>query len=138
MVATYQDHRPAYERITRQQAWFLGLADLLDVPLTKTHDWPTQTGAEVAQALSDYLDVLDALGTEWADELRDDLSLFRHLRRRVEQWAPGLFWTFEIPALPRTNNDLEADIGDIKDRSPHHRPPFTQGLSYALWTLSHL
>ena len=116
MVATYQDHRPAYERITRQQEWFLGLADLLDVPLTKTHDWPTQTGAEVAQALSDYLDALDALGTELADELRDDLSLFRHLRRRVEQWAPGLFWTFEIPALPRTNNDLEADIGDIKEQ----------------------
>lgn len=116
MVATYQDHRPAYERITRQQEWFLGLADLLDVPLTETHDWPTQTGAEVAQSLSDYLDALDTLGAELADELYDDLSLFRHLRRRVEQWAPGLFWTFEISALPRTNNDLEADIGDIKEQ----------------------
>ena len=112
LVATYQAHRPAYERITRQQTWFLGLADLLDVPLTETHDWPTQTGAEVAQALSDYLDALDILG----HELSDDLSLFRHFRRRVEQWAPGLFWTFEISALPRTNNDLETDIGNIKEQ----------------------
>ena len=112
LVATYQAHRPAYERITRQQTWFLGLADLLDVPLTETHDWPTQTGAEVAQVLSDYLDALDILG----HELSDDLPLFRHFRRRVEQWAPGLFWTYEISALPRTNNDLEADIGDIKEQ----------------------
>ena len=74
LVAAYQAHRPAYERITRQQTWFLGLADLLDVPLTETHDWPTQTGAEVTQALSDYLDALDALGAEMNDELNDEQS----------------------------------------------------------------
>jgi hypothetical protein len=116
LVATYQAHRPVYERVERQQAWFLGLADLLDVPMTETYEWPTQTGAEVAQALSDYLDTLDILGSELSDELSDDLSLFRHFRRRVEQWAPGLFWTYEISALPRTNNDLEADIGNIKEQ----------------------
>jgi hypothetical protein len=27
-----------------------------------------------------------------------------------------LFWTYEIPALPRTNNALEADIGDVKEQ----------------------
>ena len=117
LVATYQDHRPVYERVERQQTWFLGLADLLDVPMTETYEWPTQTGAEVAQALSDYLDTLDILGSELSDELSDDLSLFGHFRRRVEQWAPGLFWTYEISALPRTNNELEADIGNIKEYS---------------------
>lgn len=116
LVATYQAHRPVYERVGRQQTWFLGLADLLDVPMTETYQWPTQTGAEVAQALSDYLDTLDILGAELSDELSDDLSLFRHFRRRVEQWAPGLFWTYEISALPRTNNELEADIGNIKEQ----------------------
>jgi hypothetical protein len=55
---------------------------------------------------------LDAL----RDELGADAPFFTHLRRRVEQWAPGLFWTYEIPALPRTNNDLEADIGDVKEQ----------------------
>ena len=84
--------------------------------MTETYEWPTQTGAEVAQALSDYLDTLDILGAELSDELSDDLSLFRHFRRRVEQWAPGLFWTYEISALPRTNNELEADIGNIKEQ----------------------
>ena len=116
LVATYQAHRPVYERVGRQQTWFLGLADLLDVPMTETYEWPTQTGAEVAQALSDYLDTLDILGAELSDDLSDDLSLFRHFRRRVEQWAPGLFWTYEISALPRTNNELEADIGNIKEQ----------------------
>lgn len=38
------------------------------------------------------------------------------MRCRVETWAPGLFWTYEIPALPRTNNALEADIGDVKEQ----------------------
>ncbi len=52
----------------RQQEWFLGLAELLDVPLTEEHEWPTQTGSEVAQAVSDYLDSLEML----TDELSED------------------------------------------------------------------
>lgn len=50
------------------------------------------------------------------DELQKDALFFSHLRRRVAHWAPGLFWTYEISALPRTNNDLEADIGDVKEQ----------------------
>lgn len=112
LVDTYQEHEATYERVQRQQEWFLGLADILDVPLTEEHQWPTLTGAEVAQTLADYLDSLDTL----ADELSDDASFFAHMRRRVETWAPGLFWTYEILDLPRTNNALEADIGDIKEQ----------------------
>ncbi len=85
---------------------------MLDVPLTETHLWPRQTGAEVAQAIADYLDTLDAL----RDELQADAPFFTHLRRRAEQWGPGLYWTYEIPALPRTNNALEADISDAKEQ----------------------
>ncbi len=112
LVKTYQEHQPAYEQVQRQQEWFLGLAELLDIPLTEEHEWPTQTGAEVAQAIGDYLGSLDTL----ADELSEDAPFFTHLRHRVETWAPGLFWTYEIPALPRTNNALEADIGDVKEQ----------------------
>lgn len=112
LVDTHQEHEATYERVQRQQEWFLGLADILDVPLSEEHQWPTLTGAEVAQTLGDYLDSLDAL----ADELSDDASFFAHVRRRLETWAPGLFWTYEILDLPRTNNALEADIGDIKEQ----------------------
>ena len=112
LVDTYQAYQPTYECVQRRQTWFLGLAELLDVPLTEEHQWPTQTGAEVAQAVSDYLDSLDVLG----DQLSEDTPFFRHLRQRVETWAPGLFWTYEIHALPRTNNALEIDIGDVKEQ----------------------
>lgn len=112
LTEAYQDYQATYEQVQRQQGWFLGLAELLDVPLTETQQWPRQTGAEVAQAIADYLDALDGL----SDELQTDVPFFTHLRHRVEQWAPGLFWTYEIPALPRTNNDLEADIGDVKEQ----------------------
>jgi hypothetical protein len=68
LVETYQEQQAAYEQVQRQQEWFLGLAELLDVPLTEEHKWPTQTGAEVAQAVSDYLDSLDML----TDALSED------------------------------------------------------------------
>ncbi len=112
LVETYQEQQAAYEQVQRQQDWFLGLADLLDVPLTEEHEWPTQTGAEVAQAVSHYLDSLAML----TDTLSEDTLFFAHLHRRLETWAPGLFWTYEMPALPRTNNALEADIGDVKEQ----------------------
>ena len=112
LTEAYQTQQTTYEQVQRQQDWFLGLAELLDVPLTETQQWPRQTGSEVAQAIADYLDTLDTL----RDELQEDASFFTHLRRRGEQWAPGLYWTYEIPALPRTNNDLEADIGDVKEQ----------------------
>lgn len=112
LTESYQTHQMTYERVQRQQSWFLGLAELLDVPHTQIHQWPRQTGAEVAQAIADYLDILDTL----RDEFRVDAPFFTHLRRRVEHWAPGLYWTYEISALPRTNNDLETDIGDVKEQ----------------------
>lgn len=112
LTETYQVHEATYEQVKRQQGWFLGLAELLDVPLTETYQWPTQTGTEVAQAVNDYLDSLDEL----RDELTEDACLFTHLRRRVNQWAPGLYWTYEVQALPRTNNALEVDIGNVKEQ----------------------
>jgi len=105
-------HPQTYEQVRGQQEWFLGLADLLNVPEGPTWGWSTQTGAEVAQAVDDYLEQLEQL----RDELPWAASFFDHIQRRFHHWAPGLFWTYEIPDLPRTNNALEADIGDIKEQ----------------------
>jgi hypothetical protein len=112
MSETYLAHQTTYERVQRQQAWFSGLADLLNVPETETHHWSTQSGVEVAQAIADYLEILEDLG----DEVSEDQPYFRYLRSRIDHWAPGLFWTYDFSALPRTNNALEAEIGDIKEQ----------------------
>jgi len=109
---TYAPHQQTFEQIRFQQEWFLGLADLLNVPEGSTFGFSTQTGAEVAQAVDDYLVQLDWL----RDEFPFAAPFFEHMQRRTQHWAPGLFWTYEIPDLPRTNNALEADIGDIKEQ----------------------
>lgn len=112
MTQSYSDHQHTYLRLTRQQGWFMGLADLLDVAEVAPFHGSTQTGAEVAQAVDDYLDDLSLLQHEWPE----DAALFRHFQIRSQAWAPGLYWTYELPALPRTNNDLEVDIGNLKEQ----------------------
>jgi len=112
MSQSYTQHQSAYEQIKWQQEWFVGLADLFDVPEGDTFGFATQTGAEVAQAVDDYLDQLALLN----DEFPFAAPFFDHMQQRTQHWAPGLFWTYEIPALPRTNNDLETDIGAIKEQ----------------------
>lgn len=109
---SYQPHQATYKQIKWQQDWFLGLAELLDVAEGPTYGWPTQTGAEVAQAVADDLDDLDLL----RDEFPFAAPFFDHIQARTQHWAPGLFWTYEVADLPRTNNDLETDIGDIKEQ----------------------
>ena len=112
MAETHQSQQALYERVLEQQAWFLGLAELLHVPVTETAGWSTLAGVEVAQDVHDYLDSLALL----QDDLPDDAPLFDHMRRRLAEWAPGLFWTYDLHALPRTNNDMETDIGNLKEQ----------------------
>ena len=112
MAQTHQHQHALYERVLELQAWFLGLAELFDVPLTETAGWSTLAGVEVAQDVQDYLDSLALL----TDELPDDASFFDHMQRRLDEWAPGLFWTYDVHHLPRTNNDMETDICTLKEQ----------------------
>lgn len=112
MTTPYAQYQETYLRLIRQQGWVYGLAELLDVPTVAPFQATTQTGPEVAQAVVDYLDELSLL----QDELPEDAALFRHFRSRYETWAHGLYWCYELPALPRTNNDLEVDIGNLKEQ----------------------
>jgi hypothetical protein len=112
MTTPYAQHEQTYLRLLRQQGWFYGLAELFDVPLLASAQATSQTGPEVAQDVLDYLDELALL----QDELPEDAALFRHFRSRYEAWAPGLYWYYELPRLPRTNNDLEVDIGNLKEQ----------------------
>jgi len=112
MTQSHAAQQDAYAHVLEQQAWFLGLAELLNVSRTACFGCSTLTGAEVAQQVDDYLDALTLLQAE----LPQDAAFFEHMRRRLAEWAPGLFWTYTIDAMPRTNNALEAHIGDIKEQ----------------------
>ena len=91
-----------YQTIHRRQELVLGLNSILDVPRT-SQGWYTQTGAEVAQTGDQFLAGLSALKIEQPD----DASFIDHVIRRTRDWASGLFFCYENPALPRTNNGLE-------------------------------
>jgi hypothetical protein len=112
LTRSYAQQQDRYEQIKPLQEWFVGLADLLDVPETSPSHGSSQTGAEVAQAVADYLD-------DWAllpAQTPLASQFFNELGMRLDHWAPGLYWTYELPRLPRTNNGLETDIGDIKEQ----------------------
>jgi hypothetical protein len=98
-----------YECIRRRQAWVLGLADILDVPRT-SQGWYTQAGVEVAQEVEQFLYGLQALKCDYSQ----DAPFIEHIIQRTQDWAPGLFFCYEEPAIPRTNNDLEQYNGTLK------------------------
>lgn len=99
----------AYRDIHRRQELVLGLASILDVPRT-SQGWYTQAGIEVAQEVEQFLDGLSTLKTECPD----DAPFIDHIIRRTQDWAPGLFFCYENPAIPRTNNDLEQYNSTLK------------------------
>jgi hypothetical protein len=91
-----------YQRLQRRQGLVLGLAGILDVPRT-SQGWYTQAGVEVAQGVDQFLDGLAAFKLAYPE----DASFIDHIIRRTADWAPGLFFCYEQPAIPRTNNGLE-------------------------------
>jgi hypothetical protein len=98
-----------YQDIHRRQELVLGLASILAVPRT-SQGWYTQAGVEVAQEVEQFLDGLSALKIECPD----DAPFIDHIIRRTQDWAPGLFFCYENPTIPRTDNDLEQYNSTLK------------------------
>lgn len=98
-----------YQRLRRQQDYVLGLAEILDPPRTEQGAW-TQTGAEVAQSIEYFLDGLQRTRVLYPE----DEPIIEHIIHRTEAWAPGLFFCYDEPLIPRTNNDMEHYIGSLK------------------------
>lgn len=118
-----RDFEDDYVWIAEGYTWVVDIADILDVPLpepgAEAPDRPLS--AEVRDRLNAYLDRLDR-----RTDLSAPLIEFReHLRALTERYAPGLFHCYDIPGLPRTNNDLESVFGrarrqTLRTSGPHH------------------
>lgn len=94
---TYGDLHQAAE-------WLEKIAELLD-PDGKSE----RTGEEVREQLFDYLDTIQEQGA-------DDPVLSRfasHIVKTTQNYAPGLFHTYDIEDVPRTNNDREREFRGI-------------------------
>ena len=101
-----------YITIAEGYNWVLDISDILDKRLPEPGvELPDKPLSATVQAeLEAYLTHL-----EKRSDLNPTLLAFRrHLRRLTERYAPGLFHCYDIPGLPRTNNDTESLFGRVR------------------------
>ncbi len=96
-----------YAELSQAAHWLQQIAKLLDPDRN-----PTRPGSQVQQELSDYLEDIRQQSHE-----TPRLSLFcQKISKTTLNYSPGLFHCYDIPALPRTNNDRESEFRDLNRR----------------------
>lgn len=93
--------------------WLRHIANLLDPDLH-----PDCSGDDVKKSLFAFLDTITSQTHD--DPFLD--SFAAHLLKVSNSYAPGLFYSYDEPALPRSNNDRESEF-----RSLNHRLMRTSG-----------
>jgi hypothetical protein len=99
--------QPDYAELRQAANWLEHIADLLD-PTGK----PDRSGAQVQQELLAYLDDIQ-------QESQPSSRLCRFgckIRQTTLNYTPGLFHCYDVPGLPRTNNDRESEFRDLNRR----------------------
>lgn len=87
--------------------WLQGIAEILEAD-----GKPARSGEQVRRELWAYL---DQMCNESADNPR--LGEFSAAIRKVSlSYEPGLFHTYDVPGLPRTNNGRESEFRDLTRR----------------------
>lgn len=126
-VATLLTHRTDARLVELQRGLHIGLtavaADYVEV--RQAADWlehiaavldpadkPRRAGAEVQQTLTAYLDDI-----EQQSQAAPRLQRFcQQIRKTTYNYTPGLFHCYDIPGLPRTNNERESEFRDLNRR----------------------
>jgi hypothetical protein len=103
LTSVHQD----YTELRQAANWLQHITDLLD-PEGK----PDRSGAQVQQALSVYLENIDQ-ESQGSPRLR---RFCNKIRQTTLNYTPGLFHCYDIPGLPRTNNDRESEFRDLNRR----------------------
>lgn len=96
-----------YTELRQAAAWLEHISDLLD-PEGKLH----RSGAEVKQALFAYLDEMQQQ-SQGSPRLSE---FYAKIRNTSLNYAPGLFHSYDVPGLPRTNNDRESEFRNLNRR----------------------
>lgn len=99
--------RPEYDELCQAAQWLADLADVLD-PDGK----PARTTEQVR---AEWNACLTRIETQGQSSLR--LQEFSAKIRKVSlSYAPGLFHTYDVPGLPRTNNNCESEFRGLRRR----------------------
>ncbi len=114
IACRHDAHAARYAVLQQQQTWLRQIATLLD---PATHLPPTaedtERASEVAWALEGFCHAL-------ARQARHDprhRPFAEEVTKWVRNWGAGLFACFVEPALPRTNNDLERFLRQVKGQN---------------------
>jgi hypothetical protein len=96
-----------YQACQQGAAWLRDIAYILEPTATDA-----RRGEQVARQLRDYLDTV-----LWWPKVTPTLYTFgRHLDKVSRSYWPGLFHCYDVPGLPRTNNELESHFRDTGRR----------------------
>lgn len=99
--------QPAYLDLSQAATWLVDLANVLD-PDGK----PSRTSEQVQ---AEWLACLTKIETQ--EHLSPCLQEFSAKIGKVSRsYAPGLFFSYDIPGLPRTNNDRESEFRQLRQR----------------------
>jgi hypothetical protein len=96
-----------YKGLREVANWLARISELLD-PEGK----PPRGGGEVKRDLFAYLNQL-------LEQTRENSTLFTFaagIYKTTSNYAPGLFHTYDVPGLPRTNNDRESEFRNLNRR----------------------
>lgn len=96
-----------YLNLSQGAAWLHQISDLLD-PQNK----PARTGEQVRTALLTYLDEIQ--GQSQDNDLLTEFA--RQITKTTHNYLPGLFHTYDLPDLPRTNNDRESEFRQLNQQ----------------------
>lgn len=96
-----------YDRLRQAADWLEHIAYILD---PQKH--PIRSGSQVQQELFDYLAAM-RLQSQDQPRLADFCQTIYHT---TCNYAPGLFHSYDIPGLPRTNNARESEFRELNRR----------------------
>jgi hypothetical protein len=87
--------------------WLHQIAKLLD-----PQDNPPRTGAQVQTALLSYLDDI----RQQSQDNQVLIEFAQQIEKTTHSYQRGLFHTYDIPDLPRTNNDRESEFRGLNQQ----------------------
>jgi hypothetical protein len=130
---TLPGYATPFKEVQQAQTWVKDIAAVLDTPLPSQTD-PSLGADAVALQLAHCLGALADQPnlSPWLTQMRRDLFAL------TDRYWTGLFPCYDIPGLPRTNNDLESLFGQTK-RQFRRRLGISQLreplLRHAAWTI---
>jgi hypothetical protein len=96
-----------YQVVQQGAAWLRDIAYILEPTAAQA-----VRGEQVAGQLRDYLNTV----VRWPDGTPTLYAFGRHLAKVSRSYWPGLFHCYDVPGLPRPNNELESHFRDTGRR----------------------